>query len=84
MFNLGQYNAQLLELFPKTQYWVNISVAYREKMIPLCVSYQGVFWFVFMTTIEIFIKDWLGIKKMQLIAFTKELKKYLMVFYIFL
>lgn len=63
VFNLGQYNTQLLEMFPKAQYWVNISVAYREKMIPLYVLYQGIFWFVFITTIGIFVKDWAWYKQ---------------------
>ncbi len=58
VFNLGQYNNQLLEVFPKAQYWVNISVAYREKMIPLYVLYQGIFWFVFVSTIAITIVQW--------------------------
>jgi hypothetical protein len=27
VFNLGQYNNQLLQWLPRAQYWVNISVA---------------------------------------------------------
>jgi hypothetical protein len=27
-------------------------------MIPLYVLYQGIFWFIFVSTIGIFIKDW--------------------------
>jgi hypothetical protein len=50
---LGQYNNQLLQWLPRAQYWVNISVAYREKMIPLYVLYQGIFWFIFVSTIGI-------------------------------
>ena len=63
VFNLGQYNNQLLQWFPKAQYWVNISVAYREKMILLYVLYQGMFWFIFITTIGVFIKNWAWYKK---------------------
>ena len=63
VFNLGQYNAQLLEVFPKAQYWINISVAYREKMIPLYVLYQGIFWFVFITVVGVIVKDWEWYKK---------------------
>ena len=63
VFNLGQYNAQLLEAFPKAQYWINISVAYREKMIPLYVLYQGIFWFVFITAVGVIVKDWEWYKK---------------------
>ncbi|BAS67555.1 hypothetical protein [Bathymodiolus septemdierum thioautotrophic gill symbiont] len=84
IFNLGQYNTQLLEVFPKAQYWVNVSVAYREKMILLYVLYQGIFWFVFITTIGIFIKDWAWYKQNAIHYTHKRVrKKYLMVFYIF-
>ena len=47
VFNLGQYNNQLLKVFPKAQYWVNISVVYREKMIPLYVLHQVLIWIGF-------------------------------------
>ena len=65
VFNLGQYNAQLLEAFPKAQYWINISVAYRENMIPLYVLHQGISWFVFITVVGVIVKDWEWYKKNQ-------------------
>ncbi|VVH56530.1 hypothetical protein BSPCLSOX_890, partial [uncultured Gammaproteobacteria bacterium] len=60
------------------------SVAYREKMILLYVLYQGIFWFIFVSTIGIFIKDWAWYKE-NAIYLTRERvrKKYLMVCYIF-
>ncbi|VVM23342.1 hypothetical protein BSPWISOXPB_512 [uncultured Gammaproteobacteria bacterium] len=84
VFNLGQYNNQLLQWLPRAQYWVNISVAYREKMILLYVLYQGIFWFIFVSTIGIFIKDWAWYKENAIHHTHKRVrKKYLMVFYIF-
>ena len=74
VFNLGQYNAQLLEAFPKAQYWINISVAYREKMIPLYVLYQGMFWFVFITAAGILVKDWEWYKKKSIDRVRPEAK----------
>ncbi|VVH66634.1 hypothetical protein BSPLISOX_727 [uncultured Gammaproteobacteria bacterium] len=84
VFNLGQYNNQLLQWLPRAQYWVNISVAYREKMIPLYVLYQGIFWFIFVSTIGIFIKDWAWYKDNAIYLIQERVrKKYLMACYIF-
>lgn len=75
VFDLGQYNTQLLELFPKAQYWVNVSVVYREKMIPLYVLYHGIFWFIFITTIGVFIKDWAWYKQNAIHRIHKRVQK---------
>ncbi|CAC9657393.1 hypothetical protein [bacterium endosymbiont of Bathymodiolus sp. 5 South] len=89
VFNLGQYNNQLLQWLPRAQYWVNISVAYREKMILLYVLYQGIFWFTFVSTIGIFIKDWAWYKENAMYRTNKKIrdarnkKKYWMAFGVF-
>lgn len=57
-FNLGQYNQSILESFPKAQYWVNVSIAFREKVIPLYPLYQVFFWFVFVTAAISCIVHW--------------------------
>ena len=57
-FNLGKYNQSILEIFPKAQYWVNVSIAFREKVIPLYPLYQVFFWFVFITTAISCITHW--------------------------
>lgn len=85
VFNLGQYNNQLLELFPKAQYWVNISVAYREKMIPLYVLYNGIFWFIFVSTIWVMVRQWRHYLNIDKINFKPKCeKRKMLIFGVFL
>ncbi len=53
VLNLGQYNAQLLELFPKAQNWVNNSPAFREKLILIYAMYQPKLWFMLVVMIVV-------------------------------
>lgn len=40
VFGLSKFNNFILEVLPQSQFWVNISVVYREKMILLFVVYS--------------------------------------------
>ena len=84
IFNFGQYNQQLLELFPKAQNWVNVSVAFREKVIPLHVLYQLIFWFIFLTVIIDIVKNWHWYQAHEPYCLSSKVRKRgWMVFYLF-
>ncbi len=58
VFNLSQFNPLLLEWFPKAQYWVNISVVFREKMIVLYVIFHIFQAYVLLSAIYLMIIHW--------------------------
>jgi hypothetical protein len=53
IYNLGQYNNQLLELFPKAQNWVNNSPAFREKLILIYATYRPLLWFMLIVMVVV-------------------------------
>jgi cell division protein FtsL len=53
IYNLGQYNNQLLELFPKAQNWVNNSPAFREKLILIYATYRPLLWFMLVVMVVV-------------------------------
>jgi len=69
-WSLGSYNQVILEFFPRAQNWVNISFAYREKMIILfaCFTVLLVFSIVYMLLLifqnrQVLVFEYVDVKK---------------------
>lgn len=57
-WDLGSYNQVILEVFPRAQTWVNISIEYREKMIFLFACFTVLLVFGFLYLFLLILKDW--------------------------
>lgn len=58
VFNLSQFNPLLLEWFSKAQYWINISVIFREKMIILYFIFHIFQIYVLLVAIYLMVIYW--------------------------
>lgn len=58
IFNISQFNSLILSLFPKAEYWSNISVVYREKMIVQYVIFHFFQGYILLASLVVIVKNW--------------------------